>query len=292
MIDLCNISELKKLLDRFGFQFSKALGQNFIVNPGVCPRIAEESGITERSGVIEIGPGFGVLTQQLALRAKKVVCIELDERLPGVLAVTLHGLDNVEVVTGDVLKTDLNALIAEKFADCEDVHVCANLPYYITSPVIMALLESRLPVKAITVMVQKEAAERMCAPVGSRDSGAVTVAVNYYAEAKKLFEVSAGSFMPAPKVDSAVMRLTVREQPPVAVKDEAFFFKTVRAAFGQRRKTASNSVSAGLGIGKAVVGEALERCGFAPAVRAESMTMEELAQLSDTLLTLISEKQA
>lgn len=282
MKDLCNITEVRSLLEKHGFRFSKALGQNFIINPSVCPRMVQESGIDGTCGVLEIGPGIGVLTQQLALRAKKVVAIELDDRLPALLAETLADFDNVEIVSGDVLKLDLAKLIEEKFAGMP-VYVCANLPYYITSPVIMALLESRLPVEAITVMVQKEAAQRMCAPVGSRDSGAVTVAVNYYAEAERLFDVSAGSFMPAPKVDSCVMRLTVREKPPVSVKDEAKFFKMVRAAFGQRRKTASNSISSGMGIPKEQVINAIAACGFEPDVRAESLTMDRLALLSDKL---------
>lgn len=282
MKDLCNITEVRSLLEKHGFRFSKALGQNFIINPSVCPRMVQESGIDGTCGVLEIGPGIGVLTQQLALRAKKVVAIELDDRLPALLAETLADFDNVEIVSGDVLKLDLAKLIEEKFAGMP-VYVCANLPYYITSPVIMALLESRLPVEAITVMVQKEAAQRMCAPVGSRDSGAVTVAVNYYAEAERLFDVSAGSFMPAPKVDSCVMRLTVREKPSVSVKDEAKFFKMVRAAFGQRRKTASNSISSGMGIPKEQVINAIAACGFEPDVRAESLTMDRLALLSDKL---------
>ena len=286
-MNLCDYSEIKKLLEINNFHFSKSLGQNFIINPAVCPKMAEMSGIDGESGVIEIGPGIGVLTAELAKRAKKVVCIELDSKLLPLLGITLKEFDNIEIINADVLKTDLHALIKEKFAGMK-VFVCANLPYYITSPVIMALLESRIDVESITVMVQKEAAERMCAPVGSRDSGAVTVAVNYYAEAQKLFDVSAGSFMPAPKVDSSVMKLTVRKTPPVDVTDEAFFFKTVRAAFGQRRKTASNSISSGLGVAKQAVIKAISDCGFAPDIRAESLTMEDLAKLSEAIKANIS----
>ena len=281
-MNLCDYNEIKKLLSDFDFKFSKSLGQNFIVNPTVCPRMVEMSGIDGESGVIEIGPGIGVLTAELAKRAKKVVCIELDSRLIPLLGITLAEYENVEIINADVLKTDLHALIEEKFGGMK-VFVCANLPYYITSPVIMALLESRLNVESITVMVQKEAAQRMCAEVGSRDSGAVTVAVNYYAQAEKLFEVSAGSFMPAPKVDSCVMKLTIRSAPPVAVSDEKFFFRTVRAAFGQRRKTASKSLSAGLGVPKQAVIKAIAECGFQPDVRAEALSMEELALLSDAV---------
>lgn len=282
MLELTDIGTIKALLARHGFHFSKALGQNFIVNPSVCPRMADESGIDSGSGVIEIGAGIGVLTAELAKRAKKVVCIELDSKLLPILDETLADFDNIEIINADVLKTDLAALIDEKFGGMP-VYVCANLPYYITSPVIMTLLESRLPLKAVTVMVQREAAQRLCAPVGSRLSGAVTVAVDYYAEARKLFDVSAGSFMPAPKVDSSVIRLDIREKPGIEVSDEKLFFSMVHAAFGQRRKTASNSISSGTGIPKAVVAEAIERCGFPPSVRAESMTAEQLAALCEAL---------
>lgn len=282
MLELTDIGTIKALLARHGFHFSKALGQNFIVNPSVCPRMADESGIDSESGVIEIGAGIGVLTAELAKRAKKVVCIELDSKLLPILDETLADFDNIEIINADVLKTDLAALIDEKFGGMP-VYVCANLPYYITSPVIMTLLESRLPLKAVTVMVQREAAQRLCAPVGSRLSGAVTVAVDYYAEARKLFDVSAGSFMPAPKVDSSVIRLDIREKPGIEVSDEKLFFSMVHAAFGQRRKTASNSISSGTGIPKAVVAEAIERCGFPPSVRAESMTAEQLAALCEAL---------
>lgn len=282
MLEITDIGTIKALLARHGFHFSKALGQNFIVNPSVCPRMADESGIDSESGVIEIGAGIGVLTAELAKRAKKVVCIELDSKLLPILDETLADFDNIEIINADVLKTDLAALIEEKFGGMP-VYVCANLPYYITSPVIMTLLESRLPLKAVTVMVQREAAQRLCAPVGSRLSGAVTVAVDYYAEARKLFDVSAGSFMPAPKVDSSVIRLDIREKPGIEVSDEKLFFSMVHAAFSQRRKTASNSISSGTGIPKAVVAEAIERCGFPPSVRAESMTAEQLAALCEAL---------
>lgn len=282
MLELTDIGTIKALLARHGFHFSKALGQNFIVNPSVCPRMADESGIDSESGVIEIGAGIGVLTAELAKRAKKVVCIELDSKLLPILDETLADFDNIEIINADVLKTDLAALIEEKFGGMP-VYVCANLPYYITSPVIMTLLESRLPLKAVTVMVQREAAQRLCAPVGSRLSGAVTVAVDYYAEARKLFDVSAGSFMPAPKVDSSVIRLDIREKPGIEVSDEKLFFSMVHAAFSQRRKTASNSIGSGTGIPKAVVAEAIERCGFPPSVRAESMTAEQLVALCEAL---------
>lgn len=285
MQNLSDISVIKKILSEHGFTFSKSLGQNFLINPTVCPRMADACGADSDTGVLEIGAGIGVLTAELAKRAKKVVSLELDTRLIPVLAETLGEFSNVEVLNADVLKLDLNKLIDDCFQGMH-VAVCANLPYYITSPVIMALLESRIPVDAVTVMVQKEAAARLCAPVGSRDAGAVTVAVNYYAQAEKLFDVSAGSFMPAPKVDSSVIRLNIRKEPPVEVSDEKFFFRVIKAAFGQRRKTASNSLSAGLGIPKDKVSSAIAAAGFEPSVRAESLTMQELARLSECLLNM------
>lgn len=283
MPNLSDISVIKDIMTRHGFSFSKALGQNFLINPSVCPRMAEMCGIDENTGVIEVGPGIGVLTKELALRAKKVVSIELDDRLPAVLRETLAEFDNVEIVEGDVLKTDLHKLIEEKFKGMKVV-VCANLPYYITSPVIMYLLESKLPIEAVTVMIQKEVADRLCAEAGSRNAGAITVSVNYFAKAKKLFDVSRGSFMPAPNVDSAVIRLDVKEEPDIYVSDEKKFFRMVKAAFGMRRKTALNAISAGMGIPKADVERALLESGLDVNIRAEKMTMEELAALCENLI--------
>ncbi len=287
MNNLTDISIIRGILERHGFHFSKALGQNFIINPSVCPRMAEECGVDGESGVIEIGPGIGTLTAQLAPAAKKVVCIELDRRLFPILEETLADFDNIELVLGDVLDIDLAALISEKFGDMP-VYVCANLPYYITSPVIMKLLESRLPLKAITVMVQREAAARLCAKVGGKQSGSVTVAVDYYAKANKLFDVSAGSFMPAPKVDSSVIRLDIREAPAIDVSNEKFFFSMVHAAFGQRRKTAANSISAGLNVQKETVMLAIKDCGFDDSVRAEALNMEQLNSLFGALYARIN----
>lgn len=281
MQNLTDISVVRDVLFRHGFTFSKALGQNFLINPSVCPQMAECCG-ADGQGVLEIGPGIGVLTAELAKRAQKVVSLELDKRLLPVLAETLADFDNVTIVNDDVLKVDLRALLEEYFAGME-VCVCANLPYYITSPVIMRLLEERLPFCSITVMVQKEAADRLCAPVGSREAGAVTVAVQYYARAEKLFSVSRGSFLPAPNVDSAVIRLQIRETPAVAVADERKFFRMVKAAFGQRRKTALNAISAGMALQKADVASALERAGLLANIRAEQLSMEELAALCEAL---------
>lgn len=282
MRNLSDISVIKSVLEKHGFNFSKALGQNFLINPTVCPRMAEYSLADKNTGVIEIGAGIGVLTAELAKIAKKVVCVELDTRLLPILDETLADFDNIEIVNADVMKTDLRALIEEKFQGM-DVVVCANLPYYITSPVITMLLESRLPIKAVTVMIQKEAADRLCTPVGSRDSGAITVCTNYYAEVRQLFNVSRGSFMPAPNVDSTVIRLDIRDCPTVEVSDEKKFFRMVKAAFAQRRKTALNSISSGMGLSKTQVADALRASGLEENVRAEKLTMEELALLCENL---------
>lgn len=282
MKNLSDINVIKSVMARHGVTFNKGLGQNFLVDPEVCPAMAEAAGLDENTCAIEIGPGVGVLTAELAKRAGKVLSFELDERLLPVLKETLAEFDNVEIINKDVMKADLKGIIEEKCKGM-DIVVCANLPYYITSPIIMLLLESRLPLKSITVMVQKEAADRLCAEVGSRDGGAVTVAVNYYAKSEKLFFVPRDSFLPPPKVNSEVIRLTVRENPPVNVKNEANFFKTVKAAFSQRRKTAENSLSSGTGIKKDVIANALAEAGLEKTVRAEKMTMEDFAKLSDIL---------
>lgn len=284
MDNLSNIGVIKQILSDHGFTFSKKLGQNFLINPSVCPRIAEMGNAKPGFGVIEIGPGIGVLTNELAKRADSVVAIEIDDRLPPILEKTLAEHKNVKVINDDVLNVDLHKLIEDEFSGL-DVAVCANLPYYITSPIIMMLLESRLPIKSITTMVQKEAGQRLCAPMGTRDMGAVTVAVNFYAEAKILFNVSRGSFMPAPNVDSCVIRFDLREQTP-AVSDEKFFFKVVRGMFSQRRKTLLNCVSGSLGIGKDTVLEAIEKSGLSPTARPEQLSMDEMIRFSENLKTL------
>lgn len=282
MRNLSDISVIREVMEKHGFNFSKALGQNFLINPSVCPRMAEAAITEENMGVIEIGAGVGVLTAELAKRAEKVVCVELDSRLLPVLDETLSDFDNVEIVNADVMKVDLHELIKEKFQGMKVV-VCANLPYYITSPIITMLLESKLPIESITVMVQKEAADRLCAGVGSRDSGAITVCTEYYASTRQLFGVSRGSFMPAPNVDSTVIQLSIRKEPPVKVSDEKKFFKMVKAAFSQRRKTAVNSISSGMGIPKNQVIGALKASGLNENVRAEKLSMQELAAVCENL---------
>ena len=280
-MNLSSPSEIKALLQKNGFNFSKALGQNFLINPSVCPRMAEAAIPGPEYGVIEVGPGIGVLTVELAKRAQKVIAIELDERLYPILDETLADYPNAHVVPGDILKVDLHKLIAEEFTD-EDGNtmplvICANLPYYITSPVIMKLLSEDLPIENLTVMVQKEAADRLCADVGTRAAGAVTVAIQYYAEAEQLLFVSKGSFLPAPKVDSEVIRLTLRKDVAgLSPEDADRFFKMVQAGFSQRRKTIMNSFSAALGMNKADLGELLDSVDIPRTARIEQLTMDQL----------------
>ena len=281
-MELYRPSEISALLQRHGFSFSKGLGQNFIIDPGVCPKMAAQSGGNKNDGVIEIGPGIGVLTRELAAVYKKVVSIELDKRLFPILAETLDGCDNVFVEYGDVMKTDIAALINKYFSDCERVYVCANLPYYITSPVIMKLLEERLPIAAITVMVQKEAADRFCAEIGSRDAGAVTVAVRYHCEPRLLFKVGRHSFMPSPKVDSAVMRLELNKSPAFSEEFEKKFFKLVKAGFNQRRKTLNNALGAA-GLSKQDAADAIAKAGLDPSVRGEALTMDDWIKLAKAI---------
>lgn len=282
MENLSNISVIRDVLSRHGFSFSKGLGQNFLINPTVCPRMAEMGNAQPGWGMIEIGAGVGVLTAELAQRADKVVCIEIDSRLLPILDETLAEYNNIKIVNQDVLKVDLHKLIAEEFPNMP-VAVCANLPYYITSPIIMNLLESRLPISSLTVMVQKEAAQRICAMPGSREVGAVSIAVRYYCEPKVLFQVSRGSFMPAPDVDSTVIRLDIRKQPTVDVKREEDFFRVVKAAFSQRRKTLSNTLSSGLSMNKTQIAELLERAGVASNLRAEQLSMQQFADIANAL---------
>ena len=283
--NLTDLQTVKKLLSGAGFTFSKALGQNFITDPAVCPKMAALSGVGPEDGVLEIGPGVGVLTAELARRAKTVVCVELDARLLPVLAKTLDGKTNVFVVHGDILKTDIPALAETYFSPGQKIHVCANLPYYVTSPILVRLLECGVKFASLTLMVQKEAAQRICARLGQREAGALTAAVEYFTEAEVLFGVGAGSFTPQPKVSSAVIRLTPREEPPVRVKDEAFFFRTVAAAFRHRRKTAVNSVAAELGESKERVAATLAALGLPPTARAEELSIRQMAALADDLYT-------
>lgn len=273
---------VREVLTRHGLHLSKAMGQNFLVNPTVCPKMAALCGADGHTPVLEIGPGMGALTAELSAVAEKVVAVELDRRLFPVLAETLADCKNVELVQGDILKLDLQRLAAEKFGG-EVFCVCANLPYYITSPILMRLLETPLPLRSITVMVQKEAAQRICAAPGERECGAVSATVWYHAQPRLLFQVSRGSFLPPPKVDSAVLRLDLRAAPPVQVDDEVRFFEMVRAAFAQRRKTAANSICAAGRYKKAQVEAALTAIGARANARAEELTLPQLAALANQL---------
>ena len=281
---LTDLSVIRDLCARYDFSLSKGFGQNFIINPGVCPRIAEASGIGPGWGALEIGPGIGVLTEQLAERADKVVSVEVDTRLQPLLAETMAGHPNFKLVLGDVLKVDLAALLKAEFPGMP-VAVCANLPYYITSPILMRLLEERLPIRSITVMVQKEAAQRLCAAPGTRQAGAISYAVAYYAAPELLFTVQPGSFYPAPKVTSAVIRLTLHDTPPVqpANGDERGLFRLIRAAFSQRRKTAANAVAAGLGLPKPRITAALQAAGLDARLRPEQLTLADYCALQAAL---------
>ena len=282
MENLTNISVIKSLFERHGFSFSKTLGQNFLVNPSVCPKIAELGNAGKGFGIIEIGTGVGVLTHELALRADKVDAIEIDSRLIPILNETLAEHKNIKIINDDVMNVDLRKLIEDDFAGL-DCAVCANLPYYITSPIIMMLLESRLPIRSVTVMVQKEAAVRLCAELGTRDVGAVSVCVRYFSEPEILFNVSRGSFMPPPNVDSCVIRLNIREKTPDGVTDEKRFFRVVRGAFSQRRKTLANSLSSALGTDKQEITRVIESVGLPSNIRPEQLKMEDFIAVAEKI---------
>ncbi len=273
---------VRSLLDRHGFRFSKSMGQNFLIVPEVPVDIAAASGAEEGSGVLEIGPGIGVLTTQLAQRAGKVVAVELDRALLPVLAETLSPFPNVDVVPGDILKLDLAQLVSDKFSSFTPI-VCANLPYNITTPVLTRLLESRLFAR-VTVMVQREVAKRICAQPGTADYGAFSVFCQFYSQCDYRFEVGPACFYPAPKVTSAVVTLTAREKPS-CVADEAAFFRVVRLAFGQRRKTLVNALSAGYAdkYSKEELREILTGLGFSEDVRGERLGLEDFAALAKRL---------
>lgn len=286
MENLSNIGTLKRILKNHGFNFSKALGQNFLVNPSVCPKMVEQSGINETVGVLEIGPGMGTLTQELAKKAKKVIAIEVDKRLLPILNENLSEFDNLKVINCDILKIDLKKLFAEEFLGM-DVAVCANLPYYITSQILMKLLEEKLSLKSITVMVQKEVAQRICSGAANKNASSISLAVNYYAEPEILFEVKKGSFWPIPKVDSAVIKLNIREKPACNVVDEKKFFKIIKSAFLQRRKTIINSLSNNLNLSKDIILYAFNSLKIDPQNRAENLTLEQFSELTEALSKFI-----
>lgn len=284
-MQLTDIGEIKRLFALAGFSFNKSLGQNFLINPSVCPKIAELGGCGSGVCALEIGTGVGVLTRELAERCDKVVAVEIDEKLKPILAETLADYPNTEVVFADVMQTDLAALIEEKFNGSETV-ICANLPYYITSPIIMRVLESRLPVKSLTVMVQKEAADRLCAAPGTRECGAISYAVRYFSTPKLLFKVGRGSFMPSPNVDSAVIRLDISPEKKLPENEEQMMFRLIRAGFSQRRKQLVNPVSAELKLPKAEAARLLESIGVKPTARAEELTLEDYMNLAQAATKL------
>ena len=279
-MNLTSPKTIRQIQDKFGFTFKKGLGQNFLTSRDVLDDIVDAAEI--ESGVMEIGPGFGVLTQALCESAEKVVSVEIDDRLLPVLDYTLSGYDNVKIVHGDVMKLDLRELIEKEFGG-EKISIAANLPYYITTPIISRLLEEKLPVKNIIVMVQKEVAERLSAKEGTKDYGAITLLCRYYTEPEIITKVPASLFVPPPKVDSAVLRLRVLDEPQVKVKDEKIFFKTVKAAFSQRRKTLLNCLVSAFPISKEEIGALLREAGIEPQRRGETLSIEEFARVSDLL---------
>ena len=284
-MQLSNPSELKSVIERHGFSFTKSLGQNFLIDKNILDKIVEGSGIDKDWGVLEIGPGAGTLTRELAARAKSVVAIEIDNKLIPLLQDTLSDFDNAEVICEDVMKVDLKRLIEEKFGDIP-VAVVANLPYYITTPIIMNFLENEIPVKSLTVMVQKEVADRMAASPGGKDYGALTAAVQFYTEPKIICRAEPHCFMPQPKVESQVVRLSVLEKPRVEVSDRSFMFKVIKSAFGQRRKTLLNALSKSpyISLEKSVVQEAILEAGLDVNIRGERLSLFEFAWLSDIIL--------
>ena len=282
MIQVTDIQVMKPLLASHGFHFSKAKGQNFLTQAWVPQQIAEDAGVDASAGVLEIGPGIGPLTQQLALRAGKVCAVELDERLRPILALTVGEFDNLEIIWNDVLKMDVKALVEEKFAGLRPM-ACANLPYYITSPILSALLEAEC-FESVTVMVQKEVAQRIAAKPGSADYSAFTVFCNYYAEPEILFDVPAHCFMPQPKVTSAVIQLKCRKELPWDIADPEIFFRTVKASFAMRRKKLSNGLASGFPeLGKAGAAEVLESCGFDANVRGETLDIPQFAAIANEI---------
>lgn len=280
-MDLTSLSVIRYLCDKYGFEFSKTLGQNFLVNAAIPKKTAEGADINGKF-VIEIGPGFGCLTKELCERAKFVAAVEIDRSLLPVLSETLSEFENLEIINSNILDVDIAAL-CEKYGYTE-AHICANLPYYITTPIIMKILESSAPVRSVTVMVQKELAKRFVSPPGSPDYGAVTAAVMYYTKPKLLFNVSAGSFYPAPKVDSAVIRLDViPERERIAVKNKETFFGVIRSAFAMRRKTLVNNLSAGFSISKSEAESILSSLSIPVSVRGETLGIEDFARISDKI---------
>ncbi len=287
-MNLCDIKTVKQIMAMFHLTFHKEFGQNFLTDRMVVEDIAEECCSDPDSTVLEIGPGIGTLTYELALRRREVISLEIDRGLIPVLGYTLSEFDNVRIINEDVMQTDLDALLAPYFAK-GPVSVCANLPYYITTPILMKLLESRLPFDYITIMIQAEVADRLCAKAGTKDYGAITAVLAYYGEAEKLFTVPADRFVPAPKVSSAVVRIRLHREKPCRPRDEALLFRTIKAAFGQRRKTLANALSTGFGeLTREDITSAIEACGHRSDIRGERLDIAQFTALSDALLDRIT----
>ncbi|MBQ8249058.1 MAG: 16S rRNA (adenine(1518)-N(6)/adenine(1519)-N(6))-dimethyltransferase RsmA [Clostridia bacterium] len=288
---LTDLSTIREIMSRHGVSFQKKFGQNFLINPQVPTKIADAACVRPDDmplGILEIGPGIGTLTRELAERADKVIALEIDTALIPILDETLADFPNTSVINQDVMKTDLTTLIENEFlSQGMRVSVAANLPYYITTPILMKLVESRLPFETITVMIQKEVAQRLTAPAGDSEYGAITAALAYYGKTERLFTVPAGCFLPAPKVDSAVIRITLHKEPPVKVIDEAMLFKTIRGAFAQRRKTLANSLSTEFShLGREGIAAAIAASGLDASIRGERLTLEDFARLADELYRL------
>ena len=285
MAYLSNPTETKAVLDMFGFSFAKKYGQNFLIDGNIVSNIVNNAGITKEDTVLEIGPGIGTMTQVLCEQAKNVIAVEIDKRLIDVLTFTLRDYDNVTVINSDILKCNIEEL-CKQYSSNGRLKVVANLPYYITTPIIMELLEknNNSVIESITVMIQKEVAERLGAEPGNKDYGAITLSINYYSDANIVMTVPASCFMPRPNVDSAVIRMDIYDKPPVATKDEVKMFKVIKAAFSQRRKTLVNSVSSSTDIAKETILKSLNEMGLSESVRGETLSLEQFAELSDRII--------
>ncbi len=289
--DIATPVRTREILDKYGFSFKKSLGQNFLIDTNILNRIVDHANLTDNSAAIEVGPGIGALTEQLARRSKKVMAFEIDQRLLPILADTLSPYRNVKVVHQDILKADVKQYIAEELAGIEDIMVVANLPYYVTTPILMKLLEEKLPIRGIVGMLQKEVADRLAAKPGTKEYGSLSIAVQYYTVAETVMIVPKTVFIPQPNVDSAVIRLTVREEPAVKVKDEEFFFQVTRASFAQRRKTILNNLTSQLPNGKQnkeQIVAALKEVGVDESRRGETLSIEEFGRLSDALYPIFN----
>lgn len=284
--DIATPVRTKEILEKYGFSFKKSLGQNFLIDPNILRNIVSHANLTENSGAIEVGPGIGALTEHLAREAKKVVSFEIDQRLLPVLEDTLSPYDNVKIVHSDILKADVAQVIEEEMPGIEDIMVVANLPYYVTTPILMKLLNDRLPIRGFVVMMQKEVADRITAKPGTKAYGSLSIAIQYYVTAEIAMVVPKTVFMPQPNVDSAVIRLIKHENPPVKVIDEDFLFEVSRASFAQRRKTILNNLQNGLVNGKQnkeLILQALEEAGIEPSRRGETLSIQEFGKLADCL---------